>query len=173
MKEYIFSLTFIFLISCCFGQSKSDSVKYVNAVKFIKQDKSVDKYRDKYYFKKANKFKVSKHIIFNYYPLRFLAKDLDLLGLNKSMMDSLCAITKDTSTKINFLPKLSEDNKSDYILYFGRPLNNFMFVVIQYYATIGQATKYSGLGQKPFIILLTFDTSGNVQKAYCSAPIIE
>lgn len=152
---------------------QSDSIKYINAVKFIQHDKKVEKYRAKYFFKKSRKFRVSEHIIYNYHPLRYFDKHLDSLGLNQSMVDSLCSLPKDTITTVPFAPKRSVDNNSDYILYFGKPIHNLLFIVIEDDEKERQDTKYYGLCCRPFIILLVFDTNNNVTKAYCSAPIID
>lgn len=154
------------------GQT-NDSIKYVNAIKYIQQDKEIDKYRDKYFFKKANKFRVSEHTIYNYHPLRYFDNHLDSLGINKMTADSLYALQKDTITTISFASKLSTEKTSDYILYFGKPIKNLMFVVIENDLNEKKDTKYYGLCCRPLIILLVFDTKGNVTKGYCSAPIIE
>lgn len=161
------------LATTVYGQNKKDSVKYKNAIKFIQEDKGIDKYRNKYFFKKANKFRVSEHIIYNYQPLRYFDNHLDSLGINKMTADSLYALQKDTTAIISFAPNLSTDNKSDYILYFGKPIQNLMFVVIENDLNERQDTKYYGLCCRPLIILLVFDTNGKVTKGYCSAPIIE
>ncbi len=161
------------LVPAVHGQNEMDSVKYVNAIKFIQEDKGIDKYRNKFFFKNANKFRVSEHIIYNYQPLRDFDKYLDSLGINKMTADSLYALQKDTITTIPFAPKLSTDKSSDYILYFGKPIKNLMLVVIENDLGEKKDTKYYGLCCRPFIILLVFDTNGILTKGYCSAPIID
>lgn len=168
----LFLTSFLLLGHLSNGQT-NDSIKYLNVVKYIQQDKGIEKYRNKYFYKKAKKFRVSEHVIYNYYPLRFFENQLDSLGIKKSAVDSLCALEKDTISTISFAPKLSAESKSDYILYFGKPVKNLLFVVIENDKNEKENTKYDGVCCRPLIILLVFDANGNVTKAYCSAPIID
>ena len=154
-------------------QNKTISSKYANVIKFIGEDKEIDAYRKKHFYKKAKKFRVSEYIIYNYSPLKYLDNHLDSSGIDLSKLDSLLTLENDTITKLSFAPKLSTDSKSNYILYFGKPINNLMFVVIDDVGQKNLDTKYYGLSRRPFIIALVLDTTNKVVKAYCPAPIFE
>ncbi|MDP2387383.1 MAG: hypothetical protein Q8M29_13490 [Bacteroidota bacterium] len=176
--KHFLNLSIILIIqlntsSIVFGQNKIHLDKYINGIEYIKKNTEVTKYRNNYYDRKSVKFRVSENIISNYKPLSYLKNQTDKIEITQNQIDSLVTLKKDSALTIPSLTKYTVDPKANYILYFGKPYRNTLLTVIEYSSSKEKDSKYDGLGNHPFIILLVFDSENKVKTALFASPIFD